>query len=874
MTTLIRQQRPPTLVVAASDAPDYAKQAADYFCDGTADQTEINAALARVGENGKVVLTPGTFTLSGSVLMDAAGQILESNGGLLKWSSGITATDPILWVKQSDCKVINVEIEGSGTKGNGIGMLLVRDPSVPSNGGVHDVNIYNPTIKSCDSGIEFGIHVALGDSTGDCNVFGGDISSVKTGIKSRGFTNRVYGTRIANIDYGIDVTNDRSSAKIEAYGVTINQWAVNAVRVRRGMGSVFENLWMEHTGGNAPTEAIIIGSHTTAGDASNAEVADCHFVGTTKLHLSTETKGIVFRNSRNAVVENLTLSTNGVAPTSGVVHVESTCVGSNNRVKRMDLWPGSGGVQSAAAFSNTAYPPPFVNNSATAGVLVVEEHFDADGTTAGSTIGGDVEPDTIATVTIFKETRNGKTTYYAKQPNGHIKTFSADTATTSGLKDVLESVAANDVHIHFSTGRFHFLDAPLGNESWAGVEDHASFANIKRLVFSGEGMMGNTIVSNRTNWPTGTDTEPFSFTNCQQVTIRDLQVESCGFFKSTTDAIDFDAGSYCLVERVRVTRSRGRGIVFDGGDTGKYARGNRVVGCLIQGRPEPPTITLVSGGSLAASTEYRYCVTWVDMDLNGAGTSGETKPSDPVKVVTTSNNRTARVFIPIGPYTTTARKVYRWDATNGWRLVQTINDNTTTIWDDNGGATPSAATFTNRSTIYMSGIELLGCSESIVESNEIDGVGSDNGVNQYGINVVRKGSGATTVTSDRNVVAKNIVRGSYSRGIRVAGGSENVVDGNAVINVGVAAAKREGLRIEGLTDAPTNRNAMRNNLVTDTRDATHPTGGVGLSNAVSINATNTPTDNLIAYNVFNGTTATPISDAGTTTRGIGTNVGE
>ncbi len=55
-------------VVAASDAPTYAKDRADVVCDGTADQTDINAAFATVGAGGTVTLTQGTFSLAAPVI--------------------------------------------------------------------------------------------------------------------------------------------------------------------------------------------------------------------------------------------------------------------------------------------------------------------------------------------------------------------------------------------------------------------------------------------------------------------------------------------------------------------------------------------------------------------------------------------------------------------------------------------------------------------------------------------------------------------------------------------------------------------------------------------------------------------------------------
>jgi hypothetical protein len=59
-----------TLVVAASDASAQSKASADYVCDGTSDEAEINAALAALPVNGgKLVLSEGTFNVASSILV-------------------------------------------------------------------------------------------------------------------------------------------------------------------------------------------------------------------------------------------------------------------------------------------------------------------------------------------------------------------------------------------------------------------------------------------------------------------------------------------------------------------------------------------------------------------------------------------------------------------------------------------------------------------------------------------------------------------------------------------------------------------------------------------------------------------------------------
>lgn len=61
--------RSATLVVAASNASPRSKLGADYVCDGTADEVEINAAIAALpSSGGKVVLTEGQFNIAAHII--------------------------------------------------------------------------------------------------------------------------------------------------------------------------------------------------------------------------------------------------------------------------------------------------------------------------------------------------------------------------------------------------------------------------------------------------------------------------------------------------------------------------------------------------------------------------------------------------------------------------------------------------------------------------------------------------------------------------------------------------------------------------------------------------------------------------------------
>lgn len=479
----------------------------------------------------------------------------------------------------------------------------------------------------------------------------------------------------------------------------------------------------------------------------------------------------------------------------------------------------------------------------------------------------------VASTIDYTVTTPSAGTYVVTKSDGTQLGSYSDTGTTSGLKAALTAILAakpNYVHIHFGVGRFHFLDAPVGNESWASVEDHMNYGSSSTrtsgLRFTGEGIDA-TIISNRTNWSGSADTEPFSFTNCRGTYIADLTVESCGSYKSTTDAIDCDQGSDITIERVLIRRSRARGIVIDGGDPGRHAYRSTIRDVRVQGRPVRPELLPMSGGSLAASTLYDYVVTWVDQDLGGAGTSGETKPSDVATHTTDTTNKTIRVFVPRGSYNTTSRKVYRRSTPDGgWVLISTVSGNTDTSIDDNGLASQGAASFTNGSAVFESGIELLGTSDSLVTGCYIDGTGdATSGLIPYGINVVRKSTVPTQ--SNRNRIIGNWVNHTASHGIRVAGGDDNIVALNVVRNPGTVAVKAQALRIEGVSGVTSNRNQLVNNRCLDDQTSTSPSGGASTGNSITITSTNTPTSNVLVGNVLTGATSSNvISDSGTTSQ--------
>lgn len=159
------------------------------------------------------------------------------------------------------------------------------------------------------------------------------------------------------------------------------------------------------------------------------------------------------------------------------------------------------------------------------------------------------------------------------------------TTYTGTLKSVGQNAVADLMFAGGGTVRFTAGDFDFGSEFFKLTAVHD-------LVFEGAGIDATVI---RNNNSSSADTEPFNFTGADRVTIRDLTVAAGGATRTTSDAIDFDNGNSSRVERVKITASRGRGIIFDGKNDSWTADANSVVDCVI-------TSTASHGIELLAST--------------------------------------------------------------------------------------------------------------------------------------------------------------------------------------------------------------------------------------------------------------------------------
>lgn len=118
-----------TLFVAASNANALSKFMADYICDGTADQVEINAALAALPTTfGKVLLSEGQFNLAAPISFTRTNSELSGMG----WGTILRVIDAggapinitIVNVNQANCLVHNFKLDGNKANNAGATSMI------------------------------------------------------------------------------------------------------------------------------------------------------------------------------------------------------------------------------------------------------------------------------------------------------------------------------------------------------------------------------------------------------------------------------------------------------------------------------------------------------------------------------------------------------------------------------------------------------------------------------------------------------------------------------------------------------------------------------------------------------------------------------
>lgn len=159
-STFANVNRMPVLTVASSTASAKERALADYVCDGTADDVQINAAITALGGPGRVVLSLGTFTTAATISVPS-GVVLEGQnrhatvitpanstnlGAIISSDNFATLTGTTAWFVDTQnvrygMQIRHLSVNGNKanqTGGNGRGIQLFAKNDI-----IDDVLVYD-----------------------------------------------------------------------------------------------------------------------------------------------------------------------------------------------------------------------------------------------------------------------------------------------------------------------------------------------------------------------------------------------------------------------------------------------------------------------------------------------------------------------------------------------------------------------------------------------------------------------------------------------------------------------------------------------------------------------------------------------------------
>ena len=281
--------RTATYIVAASDAPAHVKAQADYVSDGTADEFEINAALAALPANGgRVQLSAGTFTLTSPILVNTGNVTLWGESRYATTitpannanSNSITVATDISHVELSHFNIAGNKANEASGHGIQFGA---------ADGRITDVHVQN----AHDEGIYI-----LGSGTQSAYVYMDDVRVEGSGlnnIRLSAFTNdsklhKVIAGNSGQSNFYIETANNEFIG-CEAFspaGGWPNFYLVGNPWGTRIIGSFindspFHSVVIAPFGGSSGSDIIISGNHFWRTSLGNNNLFDDIFVDTTNV---------------------------------------------------------------------------------------------------------------------------------------------------------------------------------------------------------------------------------------------------------------------------------------------------------------------------------------------------------------------------------------------------------------------------------------------------------------------------------------------------------------------------------------------------------------------------------------------------------------
>lgn len=181
-----------TRIVAASDSDNI--EQADYVCDGTADEVQINLAINDlVGLGGRVILLEGTYTIAASItLIDNISLEGQGKGTKLQTVNNIYV---ITAGNKSGLLIKNLHIVGpnlGGAAESGIHLFQCSESKI-ENCWIEDFNIIGISLFGTDDS------KVLNNFVDNCGTAGIYVAS----FMFVGYNNVVTGNHVKNCDKGI-----------------------------------------------------------------------------------------------------------------------------------------------------------------------------------------------------------------------------------------------------------------------------------------------------------------------------------------------------------------------------------------------------------------------------------------------------------------------------------------------------------------------------------------------------------------------------------------------------------------------------------------------------------------------------------------------
>jgi len=306
-----------TQVVAANDSKDTTN--ADLFCDGTADEVQIIAAIdALPATGGSVLLMDGTYEIAAAITMNKANVKLIGQGKstILNIGTAIKTVD----ISAHFCEVNSIQFTGAKTSNfYGISATSVDWGKVVNCW--FDTNYYGIRTQSCD-------HWLVTNNT----MFG----NFQEAIKLDGANNEIIGnlldigtTNIALQNVGVrsNVTGNTIIATLGSYGIRIGRGGSisgNTLHCTGGDGGIFVTAGEQTITGNVIFNASI-GIFISSGN-------DNSIIGN---YLESSSGQAILCDADNCTITGNTIFDN--ASSSAAIHIRGNlCTVANNSLNKID----------------------------------------------------------------------------------------------------------------------------------------------------------------------------------------------------------------------------------------------------------------------------------------------------------------------------------------------------------------------------------------------------------------------------------------------------------------------------------------------------------------------------------------------------------